>query len=135
MICTQRILRRLIVFWYTIEIYTFYIVLKTGKKVWISDSRAILKTKPLLVWFLDESGFQLFGYQILTAFNVKTLRAKVGNQGWRVSNFCYTIIQCKIELYVFILCKYTCKYTSVFMLHAGQLSVLVKCTSRLDGNN
>ena len=44
--------------------------------------------------------------------------------------YCYTIIQCKIELYVFILFK----YTSVFMLHAGQLSTLVKCTSRLEGN-
>ena len=44
---------------------------------------------------------------------------------------CYTTIQCKIELYVFNLCK----YTSMFMCRAGQLSAQVKCTSRLEGKN
>ena len=48
---------------------------------------------------------------------------------WVVFSFCYMIIQCKIELYVFIFCE----YTSVFMLRAGQLSAWVKCTSRLEG--
>ena len=41
------------------------------------------------------------------------------------------IIHCKIELYVFI----HCKNTPVFILCACQLSALVKCTSRLEGNN
>ena len=76
---------------------------------------------------------------------------KVKTRGWE--KYCYTIIQCKIELYVcYSSVKYKSislkcstkiiksapkqkRYTSVFMLRAGQLSALEKCTSRLEGNN